>query len=395
MKNHYLAAFAIFFLVQWLVPGKSFAQCADGSNPTPVLIDTTIKFKTGATTTVVKFPQFDPQNGMLRCVKLTVTMIGVVDTVSMQNLSSETQTASFDYVRNDQMTGPGLTTALTNSYSKYYGPYSVTQFDGDFTAGTDYHAIPRDTVLRNTTIRTLTDSTEIAQFYGHDSVSYTYQIDVSTAATITGGSSQSLVLTSALVNFKFEYCKCPKVTLPIGLKNFTVNRTSSETANLSWEGENDDYLYTYDVEASRDGRHFSPLATLNRKYTANPLFLYAFRVPNNDYGWYYFRVRQHWANGYVRYTTVKAVEFTNPLFAGSGVYPNPSSGLTGIKLVNVRPGKLLVQVSNAQGQQVAMKEALVASTDYIPLAPLASGVYWVKITDAATRTSCVKQLVVQ
>lgn len=375
--------------------GKCDAQCADGTTPTPVITDTTIKFRTGATSVNIKFPQFDPQNGMLRCVKLTVTMIGVIDTVAMQNLSSDPQTASFDYVRSDQMSGPGLSTPLTNSYSRYYGPYSLTGFDGNYTSGTDYAAIPRDTVLRKSTLRTLTDSTDISQFYGHDSVTYNYQINVSTSATITGGSSSSLVLTSALVNFKFEYCSCPKVVLPIGLKNFSATKTAAGSASLYWEGENDEYIYNYDVQASRDGRYFTTLATVNRKYSPNPSFLYPFQLASNSYGRYYFRIRQRWANGYVRFTPVQSVEFTHPLFAATSLYPNPSSGTAGIKFVNVRAGKMMVQVANAQGQQVMTKELQVAQTDYQPLAPLPKGIYWVKITDVSTKAVCVKQWVVQ
>lgn len=394
MKKFYLFSF-LLFLLQLVVQTKSYAQCADGTTPVPAITSYTVKFRTGTTSTKVKFPQFDPQNGMLRCVKLTVTIIGVIDTVSMQNLSSERQDASFDYIRNDQMTGPGLGAPLTNSFAKYYGPYSVTDFDGDFNGGTDYASIPRDTVLRSSISRTLTDSADITQFYGHDSVSYDYQIAVTTTASITGGSSSNLVLTSALVKFKFEYCTCPKVLLPIGLKNFTVTKTAMGEANLQWEGENDEYAYTYDVEASRDGKHFSRVSSLERKYNSNPSFLYPFQVVNNEYGRYYFRVRQHWANGYVRYTPVKSVEFTDPLFTTTSIYPNPSSGKVGIKFVNARAGKMLVQISNANGQQVTTKEIMVASTDYQQLAPLPSGMYWVKITDVASKASCVKQLVVQ
>lgn len=395
MKRSCTGTIVLFLLLHLGIKGELRAQCLDGTAPKSVLTDTTIKFKTGATSLSIKFPQFDPEEGMLTCVKLTVTMIGVIDTVAMQNLSSETQTASFDYVRNDQMSGPGLSTPLSNSYSQYYGAYSLTAFDGDFTSGTDYVAIPRDTVLRKKTVKMLNDSAEIAQFYGHDSVMYNYQINVSTAATITGGSSSSLVLTSALVNFKFEYCTCPKATLPLGPQNFSVTKSTAESASLYWEGSNDEYAYVYDVEMSRDGRHFSQVATLDRQYMANPSYLYSYQISNNEYGRYYFRIRQHWSNGYVRFTPVKSVEFINPLFAFTGLYPNPSTGTSGIKFVNVKPGKMLVQVSGANGQLVFAKEAVVAQTDYLPLSPLPKGMYWIRITDQATKTFCVKQLIVQ
>jgi hypothetical protein len=54
-----------------------------------------------------------------------------------------------------------------------------------------------------------------------------------------------------------------------------------------------------------------------------------------------------------------------------------------------------VQVSNASGQQVLTKEWQVAETDYKVIGTLLPGMYWVKITDMASKANCVKQLVVQ
>lgn len=395
MKNFYSFLLLLFGLLMAADYTPASAQCVDGSAPTPVIMDTTIFFEPGVTSTKVKFPQFNPEDGMLRCVKLTTTMTGIIDTVSMQNLSNTTQWAKFNYVRDDQMKGPGLNTPLANGFNRQYGPYMVTKFDGNFHSGTDHASIPRDTVLKKTVVRTLTDSTEISQFYGRDSVNYDYNISVSTLASISGGSSSNLVLTSAMVNFKFEYCTCAKVALPIGLKNFAVNKTSAQTASLYWEGENDGYSYVYDVEVSRDGKNFSKLATVNRKYTANPSYLFSFQLKNNEYGKWYYRVRQHWQNGYVRYTAIRQVEFVNPLFATTTLFPNPSSGSAGIKFVNIKAGKMLVQVTNAAGLPVLQKEMQVAETDYKTIGTLPAGTYWVRITDAATKTSCVRQLLVQ
>lgn len=395
MKNVYTRSILLFFLLQLGMYLRTAAQCVDGSATSPVFMDTTITFEPGVSTTQVKFPKFDPEQGMLRCVRLSVTMTGIVDTVYMQNLTLSAQSASFDYKRTDQMSGPGLNTPLTNSSNKKYGDYNVNGFDGDFTTGTDYASIPRDTVVNKTVVRTLTDSIEIAQFYGQDSVTYIYDIDVKTVASMTGGNSMSLVRTSAMVHFRFEYCTCPKATLPLGIKNFTVTKTAHAAAQLSWSGENDGYAYSYDVEVSRDGKSFTKLTTVDRKYTPNPAYQYSYANAENDYGTYYFRVRQRWQNGYVRYTAVKPVTFSNPLFQTTSLYPNPSNGSIGIKFVSTRANNVLVQVTNAAGQQVLTKTLQVASTDYKVLGNLPAGTYWVKITDLASKTAAVKQLVVQ
>jgi hypothetical protein len=332
---------------------------------------------------------------MLRCVKLTTTMVGVVETVTLQNLSSSPQAARFNYIRSDEMKGPGLHTPLSNDFSKQYGPYTLSRFDGNLYSGTDFVSLPTDTVLQETVVRTLNDSVEISQFYGKDSVNYNYKIDVSTIASISGGSSSNMVLTSALVNFKFEYCACAKVTLPVGLNNFAVSKTGAQAARLYWDGQNDEYQYAYDVEISRDGRLFSKIATVDRKYTASPAYLYSYIPKQNESGTYYFRVRQRWANGYVRFSPVKAVEFTNPVFASVSLYPNPSNGHAGIKFVNGKAGRVLVQVTGASGQPVLSKEMQVAETDYKSIGSLPAGMYFIKITDVATKAFCVKQLMVR
>lgn len=394
MKNFYTRSLVLFFLVLLARSVPSYAQCVDGSEPNPVFSDTTIAFETGVTSTTVKFPQFDPEQGMVSCVKLTVTMIGVVDSVTMQNKSNGNTTANFYYIRSDSMTGPGLSSTLSNGVNQRYGPYSLTPYDGNTTSGTDYVYIENDTAVKAVVTRKLTDSTEISQFYGHDSVAYKYDISVMTSASI-GGTANSSVATSALVNFRFEYCKCPKVALPVGLKNFTLAKTSGSSANLRWEGENDEYAYGYDVEMSRDGKHFYKIATVNRKYETNPSFLYSYQMAGNDFGRYYFRVRQHWLNGYVRFTAVKTVEFNSSIFEATTLYPNPSNGNAGIKFVNSRAGKVLVQITNAHGQPVSSKELTVSATDYQLLPKLPAGVYWVKIIDLASKAYCVKQLLVQ
>jgi hypothetical protein len=85
MKKLYPYFFSsrIFFaLILYSV--NNYAQCNAGSE-TVTAYETTIRFPTGATSMQVKFPKFDPQTAMLSCVKLIVTIVGVVDTVAMQN----------------------------------------------------------------------------------------------------------------------------------------------------------------------------------------------------------------------------------------------------------------------------------------------------------------------
>jgi hypothetical protein len=396
MKKLYPTFFFHSLLLLGLLQATTaWSQCPDGQAPGTKAYDTTIRFATGATNMQVKFPKFNPQTGMLSCVKLIVTVIGVVDSVAMQNYSSSPQTADFYYDRSDYMTGPGLTPSLSNTFNGHYGPQTLSTYDGTPNSGADFYSISRDSVLRKVMTRTLTDSTEISQFYGTDSMVYNYNINVSTSAVITGGSSSSLVLTSALVNFRFEYCTCPLVTLPVGLKNFSVSKAGSSSADLRWEAEAGNDNYFYEVEVSRDGRHFQKASTRQKASNGNSVYQYLHPIKSAENGRYYFRVKQRWLDGYFRYTDIKSVDFSNPVFAAISIYPNPTSGNVGIKFVAGKAGLYDVAISNAGGQIVTRKTLKVAATDYKQITNLSKGIYYLKLTEQETQSSCIHQLIVQ
>lgn len=395
MKKLY-TSFKILLFLLLLYAESAKAQCPNAQPSGTTAYDTTIRFATGATNMQVKFPKFDPQAGMVSCVRLIVTIIGVVDSVAMQNFSGSPQTANFSYNRSDFMSGPGLTPSLSNSFNGNYGPYNLAAYDGSPNNGPDFFSTSKDTVLKTVMTRTLTDSTEIAQFYGVDSVSYNYNINVSTSAAITGGSSSSLVLTSALVNFRFEYCTCPSSTLPVGLKNFSVSKTGSTAAQLRWEAEPGNDHYYYEIEVSRDGQKFTK-AGIQQKSTNNAAasYQYLHGIRPTEYGRYYYRVKQRWLDGYYRYSEVRTVDFVNSLFASIAISPNPSTGVIGVKFISATAGYYLVEISNPAGQIVSRKQVQAAATDYKQVATLQKGMYYVKITELATQTSSINQLVVQ
>ncbi|MDB5208061.1 MAG: type sorting protein [Flavisolibacter sp.] len=383
------------FIVLILYSETGFAQCPNGQPSGGIAFDTTVSFPVGVIHQQIKFPKFNPQNGMLSCVKLIITMTGIIDLTTFQNYAASPQTANFTYIRKDTMRGPGLSPWMTNNFSGNYGPYNLGPFDGTGNGGADFYSSTADTIIQQEMLINLSDSASISQFYGTDSAVYDYNIGAVTTFT-GGGSIGNTILTSALVNFRFEYCTCPISALPVGLKNFTVAKRSASAALLQWQAEAGTDNYTYEIEVSRDGKSFSRTAVLNKVVnTTNPSYQYGYSIKANDYGRYYFRVKQRWLDGYYKYSEVKPVDFTNPLFSTISLYPNPSSGQVGIKFVSVKGGKFLVQVSNATGQVVVTKELMVAETDYKTVATLVTGMYYIKITDVATGAFCINQMVVK
>ncbi len=398
MKYTYTKAFSfIFFLLSF--NAKSSAQCPMGYPPGSTAFDTTIAFPTGTTSIPVKFPQFDPVNGMVTCVRLCVTITGIIDTLAMQNYAASSQTATFVYTRNDQITGPGIGTPLSNSANLTYGPPGniLTAYDGIPGAGTDFYSMANDTILNEELCRTISDSATIVQFYGHDSVTYNYDINVSTNATITGGSSSTLVLTSALVNFHFEYCTCPIVTLPLSIRNFFVTKISDNTAELKWSAFDDlETNYRYEVELSKDGRNFFNIGQIAKNMSENSnVYKFIYTASPSYTGVHFFRIRQVYTNGYSRFSDIRTIDLKNSLYTGFHVYPNPSTGIIGIKFDNNESGKKLVEVYNTQGQKVMQKELVVTGLSYHQLGTLQQGTYWLRLTDVTSKLSRVNQLFIK
>jgi len=394
MKKRYSAFILTPLFVLLLFAHQSKAQCIGGGTPGATAYDTTVRFPSGTTHKQIKFPKFDAQSGMLTCVKLIVTMTAIIDTTSFENLLSSPYTVSRTYDRSDAMAGPGLTPSLTNSYNRTQS-FPLGPNDNVPNSGSDFYSNGKDTIMRQQMVRTLTDSTAISAFYGTDSVAYDYDINVTTNVSGSGDIA-TYMRTSTYVNFRFEYCTCPISSLPLGLKNFSVIKKGNASAGLHWEAEAGSDNYFYEVEVSRDGQSFSSSAVLNKETTlAKPVYQYGYALKPNDYGRYYFRVKQQWLDGYYRYSEVRLVDFANPVFSTVSLYPNPSTGTVGLKFVAAKAGMYSVKISNTAGQLVINKDVQVAETDFKQLAALQRGTYYVKIIELSTGASCVQQLFVQ
>jgi Secretion system C-terminal sorting domain len=375
------------------------AQCPYGFAPGTTAYDTTIATPPGINTLFVKFPQADPLAGMVTCLQLCVSITGVVDFISVENNSASPQTADMFYIRTDQITGPGLSGPLTNSINHHYGPYALAGTDGTLGSGPDYISITNDTLLNAVTVcQTINNLDSLFQFYGHDSVTYLYDITALTSVSCTGGNYNSTVATSALVRFHFEYCTCPGYVLPLNIQNFTVATIAPDKAKLTWSGFDDPANtapYHYVTEISRDGSHFSTLGQVPENNLTDAPYNYIYTNLQQTGGIFYFRIKQVYATGYTRFSEIKQVRMEGAVSPKFKIYPNPSNGIVGIKFDNTQGRKMLLQIYNTQGQRVLQREIEVAGSYYQQVAALESGSYWLRLTDASNQLSRVNQLIIK
>ncbi len=399
MKHSYPRLFIAggFFVMQLFFSHAAISQCPFGITPGTTAYDTTINTPAGINTLQVKIPQADPFAGMLTCLRVCVSITGVVDSVSVENNSASPQTADVFYIRTDQITGPGLTSPLTNSINYHYGPYALGATNGVLGSGPDFVSISKDTILNAVTVcQTITHRDSLFQFYGHDSITYTYNITAFTNVSCTGGNYNSTVATSAIVRFHFEYCTCPGLVLALNVHNFEVTKIAGNKAKLRWSGFNDPGAsYRYVTEISRDGMHFTDIGTVEKNAALNDWYDFVYTTRQHESGMFYFRVKQIYANGYTRFSEVRQLALQNSTIPKFFITPNPSNGIVGIKFDNNGSGKMKLEIFNAQGQRAVEKEIVVSGSSYQQVAALQSGVYWVKITDVNSHLSCVNQLFIK
>lgn len=401
MKYSYslLLTVVLFTVMQLLGEGPVRAQCPFGFAPGTTAYDTTIVTPTGINTLYIKFPQADPLAGMVTCLKFCASITGVVDSVSVENNSASPQTADIFYIRTDQISGPGLSGTLSNSVTKHYGTYALGATNGILGSGPDFVSVSHDTVLNKLDVcQTITNPDSLFQFYGHDSVTYLYNITAFTNVSCTGGNYNSTVATSALVRFHFEYCTCPGYVLPLNVRNFSAIRVADNAAKLTWSGFDDPNVtatYYYVPEVSRDGVHFTALGKVQRNTLDESPYEFLYTTPAGQGGAYYFRVKQVYATSYTRISDVRQVVLEGTRAPKFIIYPNPSNGIVGIKFDNNQGGKMRLQIFNTQGQKVLEKDIEVTGTFYQQVATLQSGNYWLRLTDVTSQLSSVNQLLIK
>lgn len=397
MKHIYTRCFFILVILSSLHNSLN-AQCEEGITPGATAYDTTIKIASGVYSAGVKFPKFNSATGMITCVNLCITITGIIDSVFVENNAVTPSTFRIRYRREDEVSGPGFTSPTLSNSTNYSSPnINLTGTDGIYKSGTDYYASQNDTILNRQVCRVISDAGTLGLFYGPagDSVDYLYTIDVESYVQ-GAGDFISGIATSAYVNFHFEYCTCPSVILPLNLKEFDVNKLTNNKAELTWSGFDDPTAnYRYEAEVSKDGRHFSSMGSVAKNLTgANP-YKMVYTAGNGEKGVYYFRIKQVYANGYVRYSNTKQVRLESSASFKFSVYPNPSTGIVGIKFDNSMSGKFDVIIYNSQGQKMVSKELEVNGSSYAEVTTLNSGVYWLRMTDKSTQVSCVNQLLIK
>ena len=385
-----------FLLTLFICQSASGQLCPNGTTQQPLGFDTTVRIPSGVYGASVKFPSFDSEKGMVTCVKMCVTIIGVVDTVSIENSATNAENFNIRYRRNDVISGPGFDSPPFTNNTNYIKPIALGATDGVPNSGLDFYKNSRDTIVRSTVCRDINDVATISQFYGAPGSFVTYSFDVDVEGYVSGnGSFQNKIETSSLIKFHFEYCTCPAVVLPMNVHSFNVTKLLSNKARLEWSGFDDaSEDYKYITEVSRNARDFTAFGTFNKHVSGADPYTTNYTATSGS-GVYYFRIRQVYSNGYTRFSNTRKIELENSAGPRFSIYPNPSTGIVGIKFDNVPGVQYGLRIFNALGQVVVTKDLALGSSSYNHVAKLEPGVYWIRVTDKESNESSASQIIIK
>jgi hypothetical protein len=397
MKHLYLRFFIhAALLTSGVFAGvKSSAQCPGGYVPSGIAFDTTINFTDGNHSSIIKFPKFDGTVGMVTCARLSMTISSTLNFMYFENRDNFPNTAGVNFTRTDIISGPGLSSPLTNSETNGFGPYNLAPRDVTPNSGPDYIGVGPETIFNTTKTITITDISDLSQFYGPvgDSLVYNYAANGSSAISTTGNWFGG-VDAAGSIHYRIEFCYCPAVSLPLNVYSFNVNKTSANKAELKWTGTDDPGMdFYYEVEVSRNAYDYTRVGILEKNDNISGNFKMNFSALQGETGVYHFRVKQVYSNGYVRFSTTRQVVLESFEKNSFSIYPNPSNGIVGIKFDNIRAEEFVIQIFNTQGQKVLTKDIVVNGPSYVQLGNLTKGVYWVRVTSKKDQASSVQQLI--
>lgn len=398
MKHLYSTLYKISLtLLLLLCLQVSKSQCPGGYVAGETAYDTIIPIPPGATSTTVKFPKFNPINGMITCMRLCMSVTGVVDNLSFENNDiSSPNTYTADYNRTDILTGPGIISPIMSTIAKHYS-FNLGVSNGIPGSGPDFGSVSNDTIRNpSAECRQINDSVTLSNFYGLDSLAYTYtsfggvNIGSSPNATIS-------IATSAFVRLRLQYCTCPASALPINVRFFEVYKLTSSKVELKWRGFDDpNSNYRYETEVSRNAYSFTTFDSKQKSEDGvdNPYSL-NYEARDGESGDFYFRIKQVYANGYVRYSNIQHVTLESSDKPKFYIYPNPSNGIVGIKFDTRISGQFDILIYNTQGQVIVKKDVMANGSSYLEVTRLSPGVYWLKLTDRKSQLSSVNQLLIK
>lgn len=396
MKQHYPAVPILAFIcLMAFCPPLAKAQCTCPNGSTPMTQAYNQSLTTSLEESTFTFPQFDPTVGTLICTNVSALISSVVR-IRLENDELFAATYRVRYNRSSTISGPGLNPTLVHTFSKNYGPYDLAASDGVYFSGPDFIITNRDSILKNKLLAQ-TISGDVTPFLGTGNVSYTYTL--SGASSISGGGNYlGGPLTSDYIDFTLTYSYCDNAILASDIHDFTVTHQDDNTARIDWNTENELPDNNYQVQLSRDGRHFKAIASIAAGRKPKMDYHYQYPLESADNGTLYFRVRQLNASRQEKYSVVRSIHLSDAPAARFSIYPNPVTDHIRIQFGTPVSGEYRVELRNSLGKLVDSRQITVnnqSETSYTFNTKPTAGIYFLTGVHTGTGARFGEKIVIR
>jgi len=338
------------------------------------------------------FPQFNPALGTLSGVSLQ-TSITLNFGFYFENRNIFAINRNMRVTRMDDFSSPalGAQSPIVNNPPIYNsGIKNLAANDGVPNSGPDYYEMPVTAILNNYT--QTTNVTDIAPFMGTGNVSFEY--NSSTFNVITNGSTSNIATSNStddIITFRVIYTYCAPIIVPSTVKNFTLQKQSTDKLRLSWLIPNDTHGKEYVVEKSKDGTNFTAAGTIlyNQSLSGNYSFIYAIQAI--DKGYLMFRIKEMNPDGSFFYSAVRSI-LLEDIRTGIKIYPTLVNDYVQVSMEGQASKDVLVKLLNASGQVLQQQRANSNTITLNFEKRLTAGMYIVQVTDLRTRQQTVSKI---
>ena len=164
------------------------------------------------------------------------------------------------------------------------------------------------------------------------------------------------------------------VILPLTITGFAATK-QGRSSLLNWIIESEQNIATYTVERSGDGRNFTAIGAQASLGNTTAKRSYTFTDLQPLGGTNYYRIKILEKDGKVSYTSIRILNWSNTVVIF--LFPNPvknNATVTGLE------DDMMITIMSENGQVIKRIKAQ-SSTIQVPMATLASGVYYIRVSD--------------
>jgi hypothetical protein len=181
-------------------------------------------------------------------------------------------------------------------------------------------------------------------------------------------------------SYTFSFPSC-NIVLPLDLQSFE-REIKEKTVLLTWTSTNEDNFSHYELERSKDGVVFSPIALVFGKDQTHNEYAYSDGSP--FLGMNYYRLKMIDNDGQFKYSKILTARFSEISKGDIVIAPNPIiNNQIRLQLSGLEAGSYRLELHNTAGQLLHARPITVSQYQQVetvsPDKQLVPGIYWVKV----------------